>query len=313
VQNYCCLRFAGDPCHPLKIYFTTDYISNIDEVIHHFDLPLKDILLTASKIITKNNDEDFNLNILDSIDLSFLNTPNQKYITLISESLTSFDSIVKATTIQLWHTNLQKNRETEASQKLTAKLTSERVLSATVATTKAILNAVNNIEESNAENQATQLQILNLEKQLLQQKQTPNEIINHIKRQKNAHGSHPGSMTSLSPFPPKSEEIVDLTMTHSQCPQQARSTHSKFKRRKTIHWDETHHIKQYNPVSTPLQTFGTSHTLHTPQNSTSKNTQSINPFNYMPTPPPKKPFHVTPNKSPRGGRNRGRGRGNLRN
>jgi hypothetical protein len=148
VQNYCCLRFAGDPCHPLKIYFTTDYISNIDEVIHHFDLPLKDILLTASKIITKNNDEDFNLNILDSKDLSFLNTPNQKHITLISESLTSFGSIVKATTIQLWHTNLQRNRETEASQKLTAKLTSERVLSATVATAKAISNAVNNIEES---------------------------------------------------------------------------------------------------------------------------------------------------------------------
>jgi len=71
--------------------------------------------------------------------------------------------------------------------------------------------AVNNIEESNIEKQATQLRILNLEKQLLQQKQTANEIINHIKRQKNSHGSHPGSMTSpLSPFPPKSEEIVDL-------------------------------------------------------------------------------------------------------
>jgi hypothetical protein len=173
--------------------------------------------------------------------------------------------------------------------------------------------AVNNIEESNTEKQATQLRILNLEKQLLQQKQTANEIINHIKRQKKLtwKSSWVNDLSTES-LPSQKRGDCGPSLTHSQSLPQTRSTQSNFKRKKTLHWDKTHHIKQYNPDSTPLQTFGKSHTLHTPQYSTAKNTHSINPFNYMPTPPPINPFQVTLNKSPQGGRNRGRGRGNLR-
>ncbi len=54
------------------------------------------------------------------------------------------------------------------------------ILSATVATaTKSISRAINIINNQNNDNQAAELRILNLDKQLLHQKHTSNEIINH--------------------------------------------------------------------------------------------------------------------------------------
>jgi hypothetical protein len=61
-------------------------------------------------------------------------------------------------------------------------MATETITSATAMTFKAISTALDNIEHSNTKSQAKQLRILNLEKQLLQQKETANEIINHIQK-----------------------------------------------------------------------------------------------------------------------------------
>jgi hypothetical protein len=160
----------------LKIYFTTDYITNIDEIIYHFDLPMKDILLTTSKITTKNDENDFNTETLENIDLSFLTPTEINHITSISETLTSFDDIIQATIIQLWQTTIQKNRQLEASKKLTTRLTKERTLSVTVATKTAISNGLNNLEESITGNQITQLRVLNLENNYYSKNKQPMRI-----------------------------------------------------------------------------------------------------------------------------------------
>jgi hypothetical protein len=55
--------------------------------------------------------------------------------------------------------------------------------SATVATTKAIEKASLMKNHSELNNRSTQLRISNLERQLLQQKQMANKILNHIEKQ----------------------------------------------------------------------------------------------------------------------------------
>jgi hypothetical protein len=58
---------------------------------------------------------------------------------------------------------------------------SEKITSATIATSKALLKALDNIKNRNDTNQVTELRIINLEKQVFHQKQTASEIINHLK------------------------------------------------------------------------------------------------------------------------------------
>ncbi len=52
-----------------KIYFDTNYIANINDVIEFLELPTSDILLIIAKILTKNNNDDFNNNLIDSLDI----------------------------------------------------------------------------------------------------------------------------------------------------------------------------------------------------------------------------------------------------
>jgi len=82
-----------------------------------------------------------------------------------------------------------------------------RTQSATAATAKSIEKAVQSISSDNTCNQITQLRISNIEKQLTQQKQTANEILNHLKtqqqqqqqQQQNGNGSHSGQVSSRKP------------------------------------------------------------------------------------------------------------------
>jgi len=67
----------------IKIYFTTDLFPDANEVIDHFELPADDIILLASKIISKNNDDDHNIKLLHSIDLDFLTFQDKKQHTFI--------------------------------------------------------------------------------------------------------------------------------------------------------------------------------------------------------------------------------------
>ncbi len=165
----------------VKIYFATDFITDCNLITEFFELPSDKILYIATKIITKKERKYIITSIIDSIDLQLLNEPDPKDITLITETLHSWNSILKATTINLWRFNLQKAQQSEASKKLKAKMDSEKITSATIATSKALLKALDNIKNRNDTNQVTELRIINLEKQVFHQKQTASEIINHLK------------------------------------------------------------------------------------------------------------------------------------
>jgi hypothetical protein len=186
----------------LKIYFETDYISEITEIIDFFELPPNEIILLSSKIITNDHDNIHNQSILTSIDQLYLEffeptfKPTLEQLSILKETLTSFHQIPKATTTELWKTNLQKIRQIEASLKLKNKMDAESISSATVATAKSINKAVESIELTNNTNGTTHLKILNLEKCLIQQNQTTNEILNHLRKQKNSKGSQQAGTTS---------------------------------------------------------------------------------------------------------------------
>ncbi len=67
----------------IKIYFTTDLFPDANEVVDHFELPADDVILLASKTISKNNDDDHNIKLLHSIDLDFLTFQDKKQHTFI--------------------------------------------------------------------------------------------------------------------------------------------------------------------------------------------------------------------------------------
>jgi hypothetical protein len=77
-----------------------------------------------------------------------------------------------------------------------------KVESATIATAKAIETASKIKNTSELNNQSTQLRISNLERQLLQQKHTTNEILNHIKKQKTNKDNKQRSPTIPPPYNP---------------------------------------------------------------------------------------------------------------
>jgi hypothetical protein len=101
-----------------KIYFGTDYISDIYNIINYFELSSIDSLTIVSKIITKNNRDMFNLNLMNSMDIKFLEDLEENQLTLITDTLMAFDNIMKAATILLWDSNVKKIPQAEASQKL---------------------------------------------------------------------------------------------------------------------------------------------------------------------------------------------------
>jgi hypothetical protein len=187
----------------LKIYFETDYIPNITVVIEYFELPPNEILLICSKIITKNPDDIYNQTVLTTIDMIHLNLAahNTEQLHILTETISVFDNILRATTVELWEENLQNQCLNVAAQILKAKLDTDKIESATVATTRAIEKATEITNASTQNYHTTNLRIANIERQLSHQKQTANEILNYIKRQKtNKDNKQPYKTMSPSSF-----------------------------------------------------------------------------------------------------------------
>jgi hypothetical protein len=138
----------------------------------------------------------------------------------------------------------------------------ERTLSATAATAKAINKAIETIETTNNTNQATKLRIHNLEKQLIEQKQTANEILNHICKQKNKEGNR---LTNLSIHSLNTRKRSEHTNKMVLTP----NNHNKdqniqqHKKRRILQWDKD--------SMTPIQ-INQNQTQTIP-------TQNLNPFN----------------------------------
>jgi len=230
--------------------------------------------MIISKIITKNPNNTYNTQLINSLDASYINNLTDNQCQLISETLQSFHQILKATSITLWEFNCTKIHHSEASQKLKAKLEAEKTASATVATALAINKAVANIDHWNIRDKATQIRISNLEKHLMQQTQKKKEILNQLKTQRHRQGSR----HHYSNTPPcfSEEDFVDLTDNGSLTPDKISLPFQK-KRKQNIQWDSTNQqIQQYIPKTTPKQLFAPLITL----------TNANNPFSSQVSNPP---------------------------
>ena len=102
------------------------------------------------------------------MNINFLENQDDNQISLITQTISAFDEILKSTTTLLWDANQKIIWHSEASQKLRAKLEAEKTTSATVATALAINKAVANIDHGNIRDKATQIRNSNLEKHLMQ-------------------------------------------------------------------------------------------------------------------------------------------------
>lgn len=124
------------------------------------------------------------------MNINFLENQDDNQISLITQTISAFDEILKSTTTLLWDANQKIIWHSEASQKLKAKMEANKIASVTAATSMAINKAMSNLDHNNI-NDATKLRIDIIEKQLLQQTQTNKEILNHLKTwkhsQKNSH------------------------------------------------------------------------------------------------------------------------------
>jgi uncharacterized coiled-coil protein SlyX len=263
----------------LKIYIETDYIPNTIDVANFLEMPPNEILLLCSKIITKNPDDIYNQSILVAIDQIQLDISehNSEQLYILQETLTAFDAIIRATTLQLWQTHSILQREIEASQKLKAQMEAERTLSATEATAKAVNKAIATIELTNNTNQATELRIHNLEKQLTEQKQTANEILNHIRKQQNRKSNEQTNPLTQAFTSKKRNEYKNTMVSTSNEQNREHYIHTQKKRR-IIQWDnDGTTITEYNPTSTPLHTFSHSPLLY-PQKQNLLSQNSINTY-----------------------------------
>jgi len=268
----------------IKIYFNEESNPDINKLIKYFELSPPEILIIITKIITKNTNNTFNTQLLNSLDLNAIDTFSEIQIYLITETLKSFDQILKTSIISVWESNRTKIRHSEASQILKAKMDSQKTTSATISTALAINMAMSNLNTNNTQEQATQLRISNLEKKILQQTETNKEILNVLRKHQEPPKQH--RETSKRPFLHPLDDVVDLTDNSITSPDKLSLTNKK-RPRQNIQWDSTiRHIQQYNPESTPKQLFASSTTLSTTKSFSGQPKQTFGlPTPFGPTSP----------------------------
>ena len=152
-----------------------------------------------------------------------------------------------------------------------------------------------NMTQNNMANDATQLRISILEKQLQQQSQTSKEILNHLKNTKRSdtpqHNHHNTSLNQ-QPHSFEPEDIVDLT-THSPEDYKNSSNIPRRGKKQKLHWyTNIAQTYQYNHLYPPNQMLPNSTTLNPllrtkPQTSNISQTpfQSLLSFQQPNTPP----------------------------
>jgi tellurite resistance protein len=208
------------PLFLFKLYFSNEYI-NIENLLEYFNITLEKILfIGTTQMIGATTDEEVNL-VLNAINLADIDPDDPVQEAFISETLTSFDQILKFTTIEVWEYYTEKTKQAIAAQNLKAKMKSKEITNATAATSFAIAKATDNINIENTQHLTSILRISNLEKSVKNQEQKSNQIINALKAkrsQKNLTGSYKtGSVTSPDTQTPSrktsghKQKIIDLS------------------------------------------------------------------------------------------------------
>jgi hypothetical protein len=145
----------------------------------------------------------------------------------------NFNQIVRITTIDIWHYNKERTRQSKAAQNLKFKMKSLDTLAITTATASALSKATESINNAHTTEAKTNLRITNIEKAIHRQENTTNEIVNKIKRtpQKNYSASHNSEhMASSAELALKlnkkrqNQKLVDLTLDASQESEEEKTT-----------------------------------------------------------------------------------------
>jgi len=208
----------------LKIYFSNSYIQT-DDLTEHLGLPLEDILLLSAKIIHDAASDSEVKNLISNINILEFDTTDNIQREFVSEVLMNFNQIIRITTIDIWHYNKERTRQSKAAQNLKFKMKSLDTLAVTTATASALSKATESFNNAHTTEAKTNLRISNIEKAIRRQENTTNEIANKIKRtpQKNYSGSH-NSELMASPVEQalklnrkrQNQKLVDLTLDASQ-------------------------------------------------------------------------------------------------
>jgi hypothetical protein len=145
--------------------------------------------------------------------------------------------------------------------------------------------------KNNATNDATQLRISIIEKQLLQQSQTSKEILNQLKSHKRSEKSktnYPAFSDNQQIFPP--ENVVDLTL---RSPEKFNTQpHIQKNKKPKLQWDTNiSQTLQYNQRIPPTQMFSHSTTLNPFSRTTSQTPFISNTHNTAIHPNSAKPFY----------------------
>jgi len=221
-----------------KLYLSNQYIK-VDDLAEFFDLPLEHIILLGAKILLKTDSEEEAMSALNNLNLSDIDVDNNIHEAFLSETLISFDQIIKITTIDTWTLHKERNKHTTAAQNLKAKMNSLQIITATEATAHAIAKATENVSITNSKDLTTNLRLSTLEKQVRKQDQKFNEKLSTLQQQKNSNGSYPtGSVASP-------DHLQTRTFQKIQINQKNQKKTKKSKKLQTIKTLSTYRTKKW--------------------------------------------------------------------
>jgi len=215
------------PLFLYKLYFSNEYI-NVDDLIEYLVTPLKEILLIGAKNLTDATSMEDVEFILNAIKFTDIDPDDPIHEAFITEMLTSFDQIVKATSIETWLYHRERVKNVTAAQNLKAKMKAKEASNIIAATSLAIAKATENIHSANTHHLASIHRISNLEQSAKTQEQKTNTILNALKAklsQKNSNGSYKkGSVTSpiaqtLKLYNGNNPKVIDLSTEESEHPE----------------------------------------------------------------------------------------------
>jgi len=199
-----------------KLYLSNQYIE-VDNLAEFFDLPLEHIILLGAKILIKTDSEEEAKSALNNLNLSDIDVDNTIHEAFLSETLMSFDQIIKITTIDTWAFHKERNKHTTAAQNLKAKMNSLQIITATEATAHAIAKATENVSITNSKDLTANLRLSTLEKQVRKQDQKFNEKFKTLQQQKNSNGSYPtGSVASPDHLQTRTSQKIQINQKNQK-------------------------------------------------------------------------------------------------
>jgi len=181
----------------INLFLWKTYLSNlcieVDDIAEFFDLPLEYILTLGAKLLTNSASDEDAKSLINAINLDDIDVCNPIHEGFLSETLISFDQILKTTTIGIWSFQNEKAKHSTAAQNLHAKMKSLQATNATEVTAQAIAKATENMNLMNSKDLAANLRLTNLEKQFRKQDQKISEKLKSLTKDKEAQKNFIGS------------------------------------------------------------------------------------------------------------------------